>query len=181
MPTNSRLPAAVKRIATRWAGMLTSIAKEFAPNHIAPYIKSRTGDLGEGIATITVSVDVRANPLPKYGTLDARAQEFGSGERASSINNPRADHQKIPIYPKNRRFLAFHWEVADQNPERFKFLPDGRVLMSHVESPGIHPYKGVGYLRPAIEELRYKGKTDLDADIRNAITGDIREMFRHAE
>lgn len=171
------IPPAIQRIATRWAGMLTIIAKEFAPRHIAEYIHSSTSPAGDGKVSITISVNLDANPLPKGGSADARAQEFGSG-----LNTTRYGKMGyITILPKKRKFLAFDWEVANMAPERFRFLPDGRVMLRSVQSPGIHPYKGLGYLKPAIDELRAKGKEDLDRDIRSAITGDLREAFKHAK
>lgn len=175
MATN--LTPALQRIATRWAQMLTTIAKEFAPNHIKEYIHSRTSQESEGKFSITVSVDLNANPVQKYGSADARAQELGSGLHTTQYG--RMDY--IPILPKQRKFLAFHWEVADADPSRFRFLPDGRVMLRSVKSPGIHPYKGLGYLKPAVEELRAQGKDDLDKEIRQAVTSDLRIAFKHAK
>lgn len=178
MPS-SRMTTALDRIATRWAGMLTTIAKEFAPNHIKPYISSSKKAEGDGTYSITVSVRMKDNPEHKYGSMDARAQEFGSGIRASLTRAPLAHLGLITIVPRDKSMLAFHWDKAD--PTKHNMLPDGRVAFTSVKSPGIFPYKGEGYLGPAISELKYKGKSDLDPDIRAAILGDLNEAFKHAK
>lgn len=172
-----RMSSAIQRIATRWAGMLTTLAKEFAPIHTKEYIHSRTARRGDYAFTITVGVNLGQNPAQKNGSADAAAQEYGSGLRSDQDINIGY----IDIYPKTRKYLAFHWDIADANPERFRFLPDGRVLLSHVMSPGIHPYKGLGYLRPAITELIAQANDDLKPDIVNAVVGDVVEMFKSAK
>lgn len=173
----SALPSALQRIATRWAGMLTTIAKGYAPRHIAPYIHSSTSERGKEGYTIVLSVNLDENPEQRFGSSDARAQEYGSGIKTTKYG--KMDY--IPIFPKRGKFLAFNWEVANQSPEAFRFLPDGRVILRSVQSPGIPPYKGEGYLKPAVRDLRAKARADMDPDIRSAITGDLRVAFKHAK
>ncbi len=170
---SNRLSDTLKRRAIAWAGQISTLAKGFAPNHLKAHIRSKVETKDNGTFIIRTTVDRSANSLPKYGTADARAQEFGSGLRAR--RGPKA---KYPIYPKNKKVLAFHWEVATSNPENFKFTPDGKVLLGSVQHPGIHAANaGKGYIGPAQNEIRKRGRAELDKDIRQAILGDLRESF----
>lgn len=175
---SERLTSALKRRAISWAGQLTKLAKGFAPNHLKRYIISRVEQKGTGFI-IRTTVNRNANSIEKYGSADARAQEYGSGLKAR-----RGAKRKYPIKPKNKRILAFHWEVATRSemeagrPGKFMFAPDGRVLMHQVNHPGIPPANsGQGYIRPAVKELKKRGKKELSADIRQAILGDLRQSF----
>jgi len=174
---SARLKSNLIKRARAWAGQLTLLAKSFAPDHIKPYISSKVEDKGDGTFIIRTTADRFANPTgpghPNYGSSDARAQEFGSGLRAR-----RGTKQKYPILPKNKKVLAFDWDVANANPERFVFAPDGRVLLPSVQHPGIQAANaGKGYIAPAMKELRKRAKADLSLEIRNAIVGDLRESF----
>lgn len=161
-----RLSNNLKRRAAAWAGQLTTLAKSLAPNHVQPAIHSHVEEKGDSQFIIRITADRRIAP-------DARAQEFGSGLHAR-----RGPKVKYPILPKNGKMLAFKWEIADANPERFSFLPDGRVLLPGVMHPGIQAAnEGQGYIAPAMRELRKKAKAELSADIRAAIVGDLRESF----
>ena len=105
---------------------------------------------------------------------DARAQEYGSGLRAR-----RGPKQKYPIKPNGHPFLAFHWEVATSNPEQFRMLDDGRVLLPQVMHPGIPPVNnGKGYIRPAQIEIRKRIKKELNQEIPNAIRAELRASFK---
>lgn len=163
---SDRLLRNLKRRAVSWAGQLTRLAKAYAPNHVKPAISSHVEDKSNGTFIIRITADRAKVP-------DARAQEFGSGLRAR-----RGVKKKYPIVPKNRTLLAFNWEVADANPERFHFLPDGRVTFKKVMHPGIQAAnEGQGYIAPAMKELRAKAKAELTKEIKDAIVGDLRESF----
>ncbi len=83
-------------------------------------------------------------------TPDALAHEFGSGEHAQT-----GLQQRYVIKPRIARLLAFHWEVANKNPEKFKFAKDGRVLLPMVRHPGIKAANSEkGFVRPAFAEER---------------------------
>jgi hypothetical protein len=152
--------------ARAWAGQLTRLAKGFAPNHVKPAISSTVEDKQDGTYIIRIKADKKIAP-------DARAQEFGSG-----IHSRRGPKVKYPIRPKNKKMLAFYWEIADANPERFNFLPDGRVALPSVMHPGIEAANGgVGYIHPAMNELRKRARAELDKDIRSAIVGSLRDSF----
>jgi len=161
-----RLANNLKRRASSWAGQLTSLARSFAPNHVEPAIHSHVEEKGDGEFIIRITADRRIAP-------DARAWEFGSG-----IHARRGVKKKYPILPKNKKVLAFNWEIANAQPENFKFLPDGRVMLGSVQHPGIQAANGgKGYIAPAMIELRKKAKKELSEDIRAAIVGDLRESF----
>jgi hypothetical protein len=167
MATLSSLPAAIKRSATSYAGQITSMARSLAPAHIRQGISTHVTEEAEGVIRITTISTA----------IDAHAQEYGSGLQAQ-----RGVKAKYPIMPKpGNKLLAFHWEIATANPERFSFLPDGRVLLSSVMHPGIKAVNGgKGYIRPTYAEFRkkIKGNSTLNNDIRKAIVSDIRRSFQ---
>lgn len=161
-----RLVNNLRRRATAWAGQLTSLAKSYAPKHIKPAISSHVEDKQDGQFIIRITADRAEAP-------DARAWEFGSG-----IHARRGPKVKYPILPKTKKFLAFKWDVADANPEKFRFAPDGRVLLTSVKHPGIVAANGgQGYIAPAMKELRKRAKIELSKEIKDAIVGDLRESF----
>jgi hypothetical protein len=163
---SKRLAANLKKRATAWAGQLTKLAKAFAPAHVEPAISSHVETKDDG--TYIIRITANRNVAP-----DARAQEFGSGLHAR-----RGVKRKYPILPKNGRVLAFNWEVANAQPERFVFAPDGRVLLPSVQHPGIEAANnGKGYIAPAMNELRKRARAELDKEVRDAIVGDLRESF----
>lgn len=170
---SDRLSNALKRRAASWAGQLTTLAKGFAPQHLKAHIHSKVESKDNGTFIIRTTVDRSANSLPKYGTADARAQEYGSGLQAR-----RGPKRKYPIYPKTKKILAFYWDVATNSPENFKFTPDGKVMLGSVQHPGIQAANnGQGYIAPAQREIRKRGKAELSNDIRTAIIGDLRVSF----
>lgn len=162
-----RIRTALNRRATAWAGMLTRIAKEFAPNHLRDVISSRVEPRGDDQYTIFLTAKII-----KGRSEDAAAQEYGSG--LHSENDPHL----IEIVPKKGQYLVFKWDKVDYT--QFRHTSDGKVMLKHVNHPGINPYRGIGYLRPAIQELKAKGRAELDVDVRNAILGDLAESFKHA-
>lgn len=149
-----------------WAGQLTSLAKSFAPAHVRKAISSHVEEKNGGTYLIRITADRRIAP-------DARAWEYGSGLHAR-----RGLKKKYPILPKTKKVLAFHWEVADANPQNFSFLPDGRVMLPAVQHPGIQAANaGKGYIGPALKELRKRAKEQLSQDVRDAIMSDLRRSF----
>lgn len=160
----NKLAAALKNKARYWASEMTKLAKEFAPNHLKDNISSKSEERGEGTYIIRTTASAP----------DARAQEFGSGLRAR--RGPKA---KYPIRPKGHHFLAFYWDVATQNPDSFRMLDDGRVLLPGVMHPGIPPFNGgKGYIRPAQIAIRKRIKKELNQEIPNAIRAELRASFK---
>lgn len=163
---SQRLKNNLKKKTVAWAGQLTKLAKALAPNHVKSAISSHVETKEDGTYIIRITADRNIAP-------DARAQEFGSGLHAR-----RGPKQKYLIAPKTRKLLAFQWDVADANPERFSFLPDGRVLLASVQHPGIEAANGgQGYIHPAMNELRRRARAELSKEIHDAVVGDLRESF----
>lgn len=154
----------LKYKARYWAGEITKLAKSFAPNHLQKGISSHVEDRSSGEYVIRTTATGK----------DARAWEYGSGLHAK-----RGVKKKYPIVPKSgNKLLAFRWDVANANPDRFNFLPDGRVLLPSVQHPGIEAANGgKGYIAPAQIEIRKRIKQDLKNDIPNAIRADLRKAF----
>jgi len=168
---SKRLDTNLKNTAKKWASEITKLAKSFAPSHLRGGISTRSIVTGQGTYALeTVAVGD-----------DAAAQEHGSGERKRDRRRKRA---RYPIRPKpGNKYLAFNWEVANQNPEKFTFLDDGRVILPQVMHPGIHPYKSPGapvegYIRPAYALIRKKARKELSHDMYTAIIGDLRQAFK---
>ncbi len=168
----SRLSTNLKRRVSAWAGQITSLARSLAPSHVRPAISSKVETKGEGEFIIRTIADRRIAP-------DARAWEFGSG-----LHSRRGAKKKYIIKPKNKKLLAFYWDVATisemerGSPGKFTFAPDGRVVFHQVEHPGIQAANGgQGYIGPALKEVRRRGRAELSKDIRDAILGDLRQSF----
>ena len=162
----SRLQSNLRRRAIAWAGQLTKLSRSLAPKHVRSAISSHVEEKTDGTNIIRITADRNIAP-------DARAQEYGSGLKAR-----RGPKQKYPIRPKTKKVLAFYWEIASQNPDRFQFLDDGRVILPEVMHPGIQAANsGKGYIAPAMVELRKRAKKELDVDVRQAILGDLRASF----
>lgn len=151
----------LKKRASAWAAQLTSLAKSYAPSHIQKAISSKTEEKSDGTYIIRITADRRIAP-------DARAWEYGSGLKAR-----RGSKGYINIDPKTKPFLVF----AGTNDW------SGQIIRtSHVNHPGIMAANGgQGYIAPAVNELRKRARTELDADVRNAIASDIRRSFGRAK
>lgn len=165
MASKSALPANMKRVMASYAGQLTRMVKALAPAHVAPTVRSTVLNKGESGWGIRIHASAP----------DARAQEYGSG-----LHSQKGAKATYPIPKVPRKVLAFYWDVANNNPENFKFLPDGRVLLRKVNHPGIHATNNEqGYIRPAVAEFRRKirGKSELSDAVKRAILSDIRNTL----
>jgi hypothetical protein len=167
----STLEQALLYRARTWAGQLTTLANSFAPAHIrdAKAISSKVEEGNNGQIVIRITADRFANPVvggKGESTLDARAQEYGSGLHGKS-------HQRYPII--GNPYLVFEWDKVQDWMHTTK---DGKVVLHQVMHPGIEAAnQGQGYIRPAIKELRKRAKTELSADVRQAILSDLRKAF----
>lgn len=167
MATQSSLPSKLKRSVSAYAGQLTRLVKTYAPAHLRDNIRTIVKETTPGVVRVTVQVTAP----------DARAQEYGSGLRKDGRLGVK---ERYPIRPKpGGKLLAFYWETATANPEKFSFLPDGRVILKQVMHPGIKKYKGRGYVRPAVKEW-VKGikNSDINKAVKEALLGDIRKSFQ---
>lgn len=158
--------------AKTWARNITKEANQTPdkPKHIK--VSSKVFDKG--------NIEIISTGLSKNG--DARAYEFGSGIHSRISKKSR--HQispkgKILIRPRNKKLLAFYWDVANANPEEFTFSEDGRVLFRSVKHPGVKAAGGgKGYLAPAINKVRKQIRREVPKDVREAYLGGIRRAFK---
>ena len=145
-------------------------AKAYAPNHLRETINSTQGQIAQGTYRITSTASGK----------DARAQEYGSGLRAT-----RGPKTKYVIAPKTKRYLAFPWDVVHPFPEyqgkaviiRY-WQPEG-ARDKTVKHPGIPPANsGKGYMRPAGRETVEYLKKQLVGQGKIAIKAEIIAGFR---
>jgi len=153
-----------KNQARGYASLVTRYAREFAPNtHLREAIKSTVEEKGD-----VFIIRVRARGP------DARAREYGSG-----IHARRGPKGKITIRPRNRKYLAFYWEKANDSIPR---LDDGRVLLPKVEHPGVEAANGgKGYIAPAINKARKDIRARFGSEGAKAIGLDLRAAFKTAK
>lgn len=154
-----------------WAGNLTKLANK---------------NLGKFRSIITIQSKVEEKE-GKFSILTiakgaaARAYEYGSGVHSRlSKKSPKqiSPKGKILIKPKNKKVLAFYWEVASANPEQFIFGEDGKVLLPSVKHPGVKAAnQGKGYLAPAAVEVRKQIRKELSKETRDAVIGTLRKSF----
>lgn len=155
-----------------WASNLTKLANK---------------NLGKFRSIISVSSKVneqkdRIEILSTAKGAASRAYEYGSGVHSRlSKKSPKqiSPKGKILIKPKTRKMLAFHWEVANANPENFIFLEDGRVILPSVKHPGVKAANnGKGYLAPAFNEVRKQIRKEVPKETRDAVIGTLRKSFK---
>lgn len=160
-----------------WAGNLTKLANK---------------NLGKFRNIITVQSTVEEKE-GKFSILTiargaaARAYEYGSGIHSRlSKKSPKqiSPKGKILIKPKNKKVLAFYWDVATEfemergRPGRFIIGRDGKVLLPSVKHPGVKAAnQGKGYLAPAATEVRKQIRKELSKETRDAIIGTLRKSF----
>ena len=155
----------LKASAKNWAQRYTILARSKAPRHIAPYI-STSSSVTAGQVTLTSSIKVidargAEGTISNYGTLDARAQEYG--------------HPGATITPRTGTYLAFHWQIHPQNA---KYDKEGRILLEKVTKlpqPAFNSRQG--YMRPAMDEWTQELLAS-SARFKDAIRLDIMESFK---
>lgn len=141
---------------------LQVLVRDYAPVHLKGAIEVQTF-VAPTRVTISIRVQAGQQPVQKYGTEDAAAQEFGSGPRST-----KGSEWNGIIVPVNRTYLVFE----DTNEY------EGQIIHTKlVHSPGINPYQGRGYVRPAIEEFKSTVLPSIDPDIRQAVNIAIRKSF----
>lgn len=191
-----------KRIRLRvrsWAGSITKKANQNLGNKrsliaIQSTVTEENGKVGVDVVATSV------NPLKPV----ARAYEYGSGINSRlSKKSPKQLSAKgyILIKPKNKKLLAFPWDVLDLTMEMFgyegvkeqmqysgKFVGPAeqddesgrqRWLFKYVEHPGVEAAnKGKGYLGPAMRDVRKGIRKEIAKDTRDAILSTFRKTFR---
>lgn len=132
--------------------------KKFAPAHIAPHIHARSTYSGD---TSTITIYVKKINKQQYGTMDAAAQEYGSGVHADYRHT-------YVITPKKKKVLSFYWEkVGDV------------VAFKKVNHPGIPPYQNTGYMRIGVDAWKFspEGRAKISRGYRSAINADIKDSL----
>jgi hypothetical protein len=164
---DSALPTALQALTEEWTGQLLDLIVSLAPKHIAPYVRVEPQVSGNQY-TIRITVNRFENPKPNYGSLDARAQEYGSGLRAR-----RGGQHIIKIVPTQES----GWLIFKGTKEY-----QGMVIKTkEVNHPGIEAANsGQGYIAPAVNAVRAEGRAELSQAVRGAILSDIRRSFGRA-
>jgi hypothetical protein len=161
----------LRKRATVWASNITKLANK---------------NLGKfrGIISVQSKVTEQAGRIEIISTAKgkaSRAYEYGSGVHSRlSKKSPKqlGPKGKILIKPNSGKFLAFNWEVANANPDKFTFLDDGRVLLPAVKHPGVKAAnEGKGYLSPAFNEVRKQIRKEIPKETRDAVLGTFRKSF----
>lgn len=150
----SRLPSASLFIAEKMAKSTVSRMISLAPTKRikgAIRLDKVVRDGSVIVATINIDLD------EETGAPEARAYEFGSGEKSTG---PNAKKEKYLISPKKGNYLAFFWDKAYPSIPRAK---DGRVLLKKVMHPGV---EAKPYIQPAIDELKKGAKRIISERIR---------------
>jgi hypothetical protein len=166
----SRLAANLLQAAKVLAERTLGVAKDLAPAHIAPHIKASVSGSGETVV-MALNVNPQDDPAEKYGTADARAQEFGSGLHAQI-----GETGFIRIVAQNAEALVFEGtnEYEGQTIVMMKPRP--------VYSPGIKAVNdGQGYMRLAIQQAQTYVEVGLDPVIRDEVDFTTRITFSHAK
>lgn len=185
---------AIENAAKGWSKLLKEEAQRRAPKHIAPHIVSTVGGSRASKYTIKLAVN-RVSTETTDGTDDAVAQEYGSGIHGSK-------HSTYIIKAKRKKALAFitqnptvikysksqknrgrKVEPLAQSPTTKKAVTKntmgGNIVLVRaprvVHHPGIKPYNGVGYLRPAIKTAKEVMLWGESKKISKAILMDIKE------
>lgn len=176
------LHANLLKRARVWAGNVTKLAnKNLGKFKKLILVKSSAQEQGYKIGVVTTASPTSRD---KYGRIKnvARAYEYGSGihsRRAIASPKQQGVKGKILIKPVRKKILAFYWDVATANPDDFVFLEDGRVILPHVNHPGVEAAnEGKGYLAPAINEVRKQIRKEVPKETRDAIIGTFRKSFR---
>ena len=166
----------LKASARSWSTEITKLAnKNLGKFKSLILVQSKSQEKSGKIEI--VSTATATNPKKPV----ARAYEYGSGTK--SRVKKKSKHQlpdgRILIRPRNKRILAFYWQVASSSPENFSMSEDGRVLLPEVKHPGVSAANGGrGYLGPAIAKVRRDIRKDIPKDIRQSVIGAFRKKFK---
>lgn len=161
----NQVASALLRSARSYAGQLSTLIKNNAPNHLKKGIQVHADEPTEG--RVVISIEAKGP--------DAHAQEYGSGLHTDGRKGAKAKYPipKVPTTPPH--FLEF------LGTNQF----DGWLIRTRqVQHPGIQKYEGKGYIAPAVKEFRNKIKekgSGLRQEIRTAILGEIKKSFSGAK
>ena len=176
----------LKPTLQKWSNKLGNRARSFAPSHIVRYkmIHSHLEFKSKDEFSITLYTDPPGGDAGDEGGKrggDIFGREFGAGLYGE-------EKSTYEIRPRNKKKLAFFWEVA--NPELLKgkkffgySQTDERLLFNFVNHPGYEAANnGKGFLGLAFEQVAKEIDEDDEMSrkmtemITNAIDGGIIEM-----
>lgn len=163
--------------AKTWAGAITKAAhRNLGSKRRLINVTSTVTEQGGRIGISSIAIpSIPAKPV-------ARAYEYGSGIHSRlSRKSPKQLGVKGKIFIRHRlkKVLAFPWEVANANPDKFIIGRDGKVLLPSVKHPGVKAVnEGKGYLGPAIKEVRKQVRKEIPKDVRDALLATFRKGFR---
>lgn len=145
------------------ADVLQVLVRDYAPNHLKSYVFVKAS-IAATRATLSVRVE-NTNPVQKYGSADAAAQEYGMGGQ-----NVRGDSKFYGyIFPVNGTYLVFEG------------THDWAGQIIHTTSvqhhPGSPPFEHRGYLGPAINEFKGTVLPSIDPNIKDAVNIAVRKSF----
>jgi hypothetical protein len=166
------LTSRLRARAKVWAGQITKLAnKNLGKFRKLIAVQSKAVEQGDKIGVQSTAKGVTA-----------RAYEYGSGIHSRlSKKSPKqiSPKGKILIKPKNKKVLAFYWDVAAANPDQFIFGENGKVLLPSVKHPGVEAAnQGRGYLGPAVNEVRKQIRREVPKETRDAVIGTFRKAFK---
>lgn len=158
--------AALEPRVQQMGQVLQTVVRDYAPVHLKGYIFVETF---AGPTRFTLSIQVRnEEPVQKYGTADAGAQEYGQGAQNVKGDSKFTGH----IYPINGTYLVFEGthEYAGQIVH----------TMAVTKHPGMKPYEDRGYIAPAVKEFKGTVLPSIDPTLRESVSIAIRKSFPNA-
>lgn len=157
---NARVYGTLVFMGSQWQ----TLARDYAPSHTKPYINVTVERAGPETVIMRLTVNLKSNPIQKFGSADARAQEYGSGEQAR-----RGSKLPYDIWAKNKPNLVF------MGTHDF----EGQLIrIPHVVSPGIPAANdGAGYVAPATKEFKKVILSTLGPAVRESVVTNIRQIF----
>jgi hypothetical protein len=187
----------LRKSSKRWATLITQEAtKNLGKFSKLIKVKSRTVEQGGKVGIESTALAMGTNKKGIKNPPVARAYEYGSGTRSRSTKtSPKQQGSRgfIHIKAKRKKFLAFFWQKAIDDPRDSLFVsgkklyrggkddipPKARILLGSVQHPGVQAANnGKGYLAPAIAKVRRQIRKEIKPDVRKAVLGSFKKSFR---
>jgi hypothetical protein len=181
----------LRKSSKRWATLITQEATKNL-GKFSKLIKVKSTTVENGGKLGIVSTGTATNKKKPV----ARAYEYGSGIRSRSTKtSPKQQGSRgfIHIKAKRKKFLAFFWQKAIDDPRDSLFVsgkklyrggqddipPKARILLGSVQHPGVQAANnGKGYLAPAIAKVRRQHiRKEIGSDVEKAAHFSIKKSF----
>ena len=143
----------LKPLVHKWSRRLGTNVRSFAPRHLKTgviYTKSYVEGQDFG-----VNVSLKEPEEGDREKGDAYGRELGAGLYGLK-------KRKYPIYPKNKKVLAFKWDKVknlgyglwwSESGKYAGYLEDGRLMFNWVDHPGYKAANnGQGYVKPGFDQ-----------------------------